>query len=257
MSIADFINQYFIEPVVFSQGYNWINTTAFAILAMVIVYLTFRLLKRLKVSIDKRFALAISPYVIFGSVFRVLEDSGVITSYLMKSPMIWIEIFFLTVFLVLISLIAQKKFRIPYFKILFIIGTIMVAISLSFLHFVNFRGFGLVVGCFSPWVLIFYLIKWKEENKMVTLIHGFDATTTFVATQFFGYQELHVLSRFLISSFTPVSFIFIKIIAVIIFLVLIDRFSQDKQFNNWLKIAIGIFGAGPAIRDLIRLLVFV
>lgn len=257
MSPTNFVNQYFIEPIVFNEGYNLVNTTVYTLLAIVIVYLTFRFLKKLKISIDKRFALAIAPYVIFGALIRVLADSGILTSYLLFSPMIWIEMFFFVILFFLVSLSVQKRFEIPYEKTLFLIGIILIPIPLTFLKFVNFLSLGLIFAFFLPLTLIFCLVKWNEENKIVSLIHGFDAITTTVAIQFFGYSELHVIPSILITSFTPLSFIFVKVAVIVVVLLLIDRFSKDKQFNNFLKLTIGIFGAGPAVRDSIRLLALI
>jgi uncharacterized membrane protein len=82
----------------------------------------------------------------------------------------------------------------------------------------------------------------------------FDATTTVTAMTFFGYGEQHVLPTIFINLFSstlfgPFSFIVLKLIGVVPVLILIDKLSSDKEFNNYLKLAIGILGAATGTRD--------
>lgn len=81
----------------------------------------------------------------------------------------------------------------------------------------------------------------------------FDASTTFVALNFFGYSEQHIFPNFIISLFGPASFIFLKLIGVVAALILVDKFSKDKEFNNYLKLCIGILGGATGARDLFTL----
>jgi uncharacterized membrane protein len=104
--------------------------------------------------------------------------------------------------------------------------------------------------------VILRFVKWSKENKIVTGLQMFDATTTFVALNYFSYWEEHVLPRFIINlSGTPFSFIILKIIAVVLILLGIDKYSKDKEFNNYIKLIIGILGAATGLRDFISLIV--
>ena len=100
-----------------------------------------------------------------------------------------------------------------------------------------------------PFGLIFYFVKWKLENKLVSMAHIFDATATFTAIQFYGFTELHVVPRLLIGAFSPVAFIIVKVLVVVGILLLIDRYSDDRKFNKFLKLIIAIIGLAPALRD--------
>jgi uncharacterized membrane protein len=83
----------------------------------------------------------------------------------------------------------------------------------------------------------------------------FDATATFVAMNYFGYGEQHVLPRYIINlSGTPFSFIILKIIAIVLILIGIDKYSKDKEFNNYIKLIIGIIGAATGLRDFLGLI---
>lgn len=251
----DFIKQYFIDPILLNQGYNFINSTVYALVFIAAIYLIFLLLKKTKIPVDNRLALAILPYAIFGSIIRILEDTGILKSYLLVTPMIYGEmiLFILSVFL--ISVFLERKFGVPYFKILFLIGILLIPVPLVFLNFKNLYGMLLTLAFFLPWILVFYFIRWKPENKLVSLTHIFDGTASFTAVRFFGYFEQYPIPRFLMASFSPVSFLVVKVIAIIAILILIDRLSDDKEFNNYIKLIIGILGLAPGIRDLLRLAV--
>lgn len=249
----DFIKQYFINPILLNQGYNFINSTVYALVFIGTIYLIFLLLRKIKISIDKRLALALLPYVIFGTIIRVLEDTGILKSYLLVTPMIYGEmiLFILSVFL--ISVFLERKFGISYFKFLFLVGILLLSVPLVFLNFKNLYGMFLVLAFFVPWVVIFYFIRWKPENKLVSLVHIFDGTASFTAVRFFGYWEQYPIPRFLMASSSPISFLVVKIIAIVSILILIDKLSNDKEFNNYIKLIIGILGFAPGVRDFVRL----
>jgi uncharacterized membrane protein len=254
VGLQDFID-YFLSPS--KTGYDVPKTLTYAIIFIIAAYLIYKLLKKMKVKIDKKLATAILPYIIFGGILRVLRDAGILTSSLFITPGIYFFVAVILITIILFSLLIEKKKNIPYFKISFILGLILVSFSLPFIEPVNFESSAIILIFFLPWVIPFSLVKWREENKVVSLIHLFDANTTFVAMNFFGYAEQHVLPTFLIETFSPISFIFVKLIAIVTILILIDKFCEDKEFGKYLKLIIGILGAGTGTRDFIRLLALV
>ncbi len=252
--LTKFIEKYYVDPVRLGTGYNFVNSTTYALIFIAAIYLIFLLLRKMKIPIDKRFVIAIFPYAVLGSFVRVLEDAGIVKNYLLKTPMIWgiMVIFIACMFLV--SILIQRKFNVPYFKTMFLVSIILIMFPLLMLKFRNFYSSLLVIGFLVPWILIFCFIRWKTENKLVALSHIFDATASFVAVNFFGFFELYPISRFLVGS-NPFSFVIVKAFIVISILILIDRFSEDKEFNNYLKLIIGILGFAPGMRNFLSLLV--
>ena len=248
MSLLD----YFFHPK--KTGYDIPKTLTYGIIFILAILLIFKILKRLKVKIDKKLALAISPYIVFGGAIRVLQDAGILNSYLFVTPGIYVFVFSIVFSLILLGLLLERKKGIPYFKPVFLIGIILAALPLAFLEIVNFYGIGLVILFYLPWVLIFYFLKtWSLENRLVTLVQMFDATVTFTALQFFGFGEQHILPTLLIKLFSPVSFVFAKLITVVLILILIDKFAEDKEFSRFLKLCIGILGGATGSRDFIAL----
>ena len=239
-----------------SAGYTTETTIILSITTVIFVYLLYKVLGKLRIRIDKRLALAASPFVLIGSSLRVLKDAGYLTDCIFQTPGIYFLIFGVTFITILISLFFERKKKIPYYKITFIVGLILLAPILGILNYRNFIGLGYVIIFFAPWILILWFIPWSKENKVVTGLQMFDATATFVALNYFGYWEQHVLPRFIIDlSGTPFSFIILKIIAVVLILFGIDKYSNDKEFNNYIKLIIGIIGAATGLRDFISLVV--
>ena len=81
----------------------------------------------------------------------------------------------------------------------------------------------------------------------------FDASTTFVALQFFPYFEQHVLPGFFISMFGPVAMFFIKLPVVAAVLYYLDKDMNEPEKKNFIKIVILILGLGPGLRNFLRL----
>ena len=237
-----------------TTGYTVESTSIFAIILIITVYAIFKVLKFLKIKIDKRLAVAVTPYVILGSSLRVLKDSRMIESCLFQTPGIYFFVFGITFSLLVILTIVERKTNIPYYKVMFIVGLFLISPILGVIRYRNFTGIGYVIVYLVPWIILLKLIPWLSENKIVTGLHTFDGTATFVSLNYFGYYEQHILPRYLIDFFgIPFSFVILKFIALVLILFVIDNYSTDKEFNNYIKLIIGILGASTGIRDFMRL----
>jgi len=250
------ILDYFIVPM--KTGYTFEKTAIFALVLVVAAYLIFILLKKFKLKIDKRLAIAIAPYIAFGGVLRVVKDLGIVESYWFVTPGIYFFVFFIVIIALLISMIFERKFKIPYFKTFFLFGLLALSFLITLINPSNLYGFILVSIFYLPWIVLFFVFKkWSLKNRITTLVQLFDATTTSVAMKFFGYGEQHVLPNAFINFIgDPFSFIVLKIVGVVVVLVLIDRFSDDKQFNNYLKLCVAVLGGATGARDFTCLLTF-
>jgi len=237
-----------------ATGYTTESTTIFAIILIITVYAIFKALKFLKIKIDKRLAIAVTPFVILGSSLRVLKDSGMIEGCLFQTPGIYFFVFGITFSLLIILTIVERKTNIPYYKVMFIVGLFLISPILGVIRYRNFTGIGYIIVYLVPWIILLKLIPWLSENKIVTGLHTFDGTVTFVSLNYFGYYEQHILPRYLIDFFgIPFSFVILKFIALVLILFVIDNYSTDKEFNNYIKLIIGILGASTGIRDFMRL----
>ena len=138
-SFGDFVWRYYWGPVVadaaghsvagISEGYNPVSSLTYGIALILSLYLIYLLFKRRGVVLDGSLMLALSPLIISGAVARVLEDGSVFgtpSAYLFISPIIYLWLGALGLFLVLYSEFLERRERfealilcsLPYFIIL-------------------------------------------------------------------------------------------------------------------------------------------
>jgi uncharacterized membrane protein len=242
-----------------SPGYSLPETLFYSLVLVFSLYFIFKVFTRLKISFDRNFAVAIAPYIVFGSLLRVTRDLDFLPFAIFVTPWIYLFVFSLFIASLTFSLFIQKKFKIWLYKPLFLIGILILTFPLSLLTFagvINFKGILLVLAFFLPWVVLFKLIKWKVENKLTTLLQLFDGTTTATAINFFGYQEQHWLPTIIIFTFHPFSFVLVKLLAVVSILIFIDKFCKERDLRNFIKLIIATLGAATGIRDFTCLATF-
>ncbi len=283
--MADFFQTYFIDPIVFNTGYNIVNTATYAIIFVALVFVVYKLLRVLKIKIDKNFFIAITPYIALGGILRAWEDLiettqaipqifsnfvlidafGTPRNLLLITPLIYIFMFVLALSALVFSKLLEKHAKIPYYKTWLAIGAVMCSLGASQLQLNSMFALFAMLGIFGIWTLVitgsriafseFAIVKktMTKENTLLILAHMFDATTTFVALQFFPYFEQHVLAGFFISILGPIGIYVLKMPVVTAVLYYIDKEMDDGEKRNFIKIAILILGLGPGLRNFLRL----
>jgi uncharacterized membrane protein len=106
---------------------------------------------------------------------------------------------------------------------------------------------------------IFLRNKWwllKDKfNLSVLIAHLLDASTTFIAVDFYGYGEQHVLPNFLTQMVDTAVVMFpLKITVILTVLYIIDTSVEDKTTRNMLKLAIFVLGLAPGLRNFLSLI---
>jgi len=163
----DFFYRYFVEPIELGYGYNPVNTLAYALLFVSLTYLLFVFLKKSGIKTDKRFVLAVAPWIIFGILLRILEDMGIISGYLFVTPNIWLLFVFLINSLLVASKLIEKKYKIPYYKIMFISGVMFSGPLLGFFNIQNALGLWYVLLWLVPWLIVLKMVKWPVKIKLL------------------------------------------------------------------------------------------
>jgi len=111
--IWDFIQKYYIDPIRFGQPYNVVDTTTYALVLILAIYIIYRWLSRSEViHIDRDFILCTIPYVVMGGMLRVVQDTGMIDSdwqYLLITPLIYFVMFVYTAGTLLLTVVLQKQ----------------------------------------------------------------------------------------------------------------------------------------------------
>ncbi|MBN1280201.1 MAG: DUF63 family protein [Candidatus Thermoplasmatota archaeon] len=80
--------------VVAYEGYTLVSEVTYGVLLIGALYGLYQLLKKLRIDIDWSFCVALLPYILFGPVTRVLEDTAYFTEpvvYWFISPLIYVQ----------------------------------------------------------------------------------------------------------------------------------------------------------------------
>ncbi len=141
------------------EGYTILSEITYGVLLVITLYAIYELLKKLKISIDWIFCLALIPYILFGPVARVIEDTGYFNEpfvYWFISPLIYVQItVYVLVFLVvgyyLQELFGKKppKTILTYTLSIFVIADICYTLIWIL---------GIDYGAYSINPLVFYLL---------------------------------------------------------------------------------------------------
>ena len=282
MNIIDtlwqYIYKYYINGIVNDASYNPVDTVTYAILLGISLFGVYKLLVKLKVEVDTRFIIAVTPYILAGSSLRVLEDSGVFSppiKYLFITPIIYFVIFAVTISILSLAITLERKGIIKDYHIFFCAGgiawTLVNIVSLIILGKVQHLEYAaaiFILGLVSTGAV--YLVSSKlnftlltnKLNISILFTHLLDASSTYVGMDWLGYYEKHVVPTFFIDiagNFTdhpalvmyPLKFL----VFIPVFYMLDSQFDdKDKKFIPLMKLVIIVLGLSPALRNTLRIL---
>jgi len=133
LGIWEFIDEYYIQPIVLDSGYNIYNTLTWAVLLGLSLFGIIKLLKKLNLRIDAAFVLALAPHIVFWASARVVEDMNLVQpphSYILITPFIYFLAFAFTApLLVLCAYLGNRGYQWApdYQRPMFWTGIVMVA----------------------------------------------------------------------------------------------------------------------------------
>ncbi len=255
------IDDLFVSPM--GHHYTLPAILLYGLLFVVAIYLVYtHILKRFKVRIDLVFILSLVPFIIYGGMTRALRDAGAYTGYFFVSPGIYITLFFITLASLTFSILIQRHFKISYWKSMVIIGSILILIDVALVASVgikNLSAFYIFPGLFALWGVVFLILHklypqyLSNINALALFSQMMDASQSFSAVYFFGYsQQLPVVSG-LTSIFGPFIIFPVKLLIVFGALWSIDKYSNDTELNNWIKLGIIILGMPMGFRGMLRI----
>jgi uncharacterized membrane protein len=267
MGLYEFLYEYFVLPIKENQGYNPVNTLVYAIILGLMVLFLYWILKKMKIRVDERFFKALMPYILLGPLMRSMTDVGILPrTYLTVSPGGYFVIAAFAGF----TLYAIWRHTGPseeFYGIYRDVGIILLS-GLLFILAINYDSVSInwkVLEYFIPALVIAELVVWGlsktsrliKDNDMLFYTHFYDATTTFVGIQFFGFWEQHVLARWLMNTFgTPAVMYLEKFFILLPAVWIMDREMRDEDPDliNFVKLTIFILGFGPGTRNLLIML---
>ncbi|MFQ6119042.1 MAG: DUF63 family protein [Methanosarcinales archaeon] len=270
--IRDFIYKYYIDPIIQDSGYNPVNTITWAIILGLSLFWVLKLLNKLKVTINEKFIIAVSPWIFIGSILRVFEDSGFFSpplQYLFITPQLYFIDFILTTFVLVVSIKLQKRDWIKDYNLLFGLTGLMLCFALLILLLFSDNIMQswvpvAVLGLATLIAIIIYTIAvsgnieflYNKLNIFILWVHLFDASSTFIGMDFLEYSEKHVVPTFLINlTGTAIVMYPLKIAIFIPVLYLLDKYFSEEELDlkNLIKLVIIVLGLAPAVRNTLRM----
>ncbi|MCC7558731.1 MAG: DUF63 family protein [Methanobacteriaceae archaeon] len=259
--ILDFIREYiiYLEP-----GYNLLNTIIFGIILGLVIILIIKMFKYIKKD-PKDLLIPLIPFIFFGSSTRALVDNGIYPlTYLLVTPGIYILTGVLAILTLLGSVYIEKKTNFDYKYLILGVGLVICIPNILRIPSIDLNAFLLVLGLWALFSSIFIILrkKWDILNSKINLsvisAHLFDASSTFVAVDLYGYSEQHVLPNAL-TNLTGTAFVMypLKIAVILAALYVIDLYVEDRTIKNMLKLAIFILGLAPGLRNFLSLCIAV
>ena len=276
------------------EKYTIISELIYGILIVIVLFGLYKLMKRWNISVNWIFCLSVIPYIIAGSVTRVLEDSEFFIEpvvYLFITPIIYFQILLWVLLFLIIGYYIQNIFKNRYLNVntvLFLGGTIFLIPFLYFtfqwlignqwgnIYQVRFDVFALVILLvFSVIFAVFLISKLFNKYKIFSIFsqplnlamitgHMIDGITSYVSIYdplkmgLPSYYEKHPASDFIMNIWPPlfpiVKFLLIIIVIYIFDVVYKEEFENYPRLVNLLKIGIFILGFAPGLRDLLRVL---
>jgi len=273
------------------EGYTVLSEITYGIILVIALYFIYKLLKKLEIKVDWKFALALMPYILFGPVSRVLEDTVYFSEpfvYWFISPLIYLQIAVYALFFLILGYYIEKKYKkknITVNKVLFFGGLIFLLPSLFLIILwifgyqwnistgVRFDVFLIVIGITSLVIGLVYLIsrKYKSNEKIsvygnplnLSMLAGhlIDGLTSYISIKDpfamgLHYSEKHPASNALLNIWGPL-YPITKFLLIILVIYVFDVLYKDELKNyitlvNLLKIGILILGFSPGLRDLLR-----
>ena len=278
-TIREYIYKYYISGIVKDTSYNPVDTVTYAILLGISLFGVLKLLEKLKVEIDTKFIIAVTPYVLAGSTLRVIEDSNVFEAplrYLFITPIIYFVIFGVTITVLAIAVTLERKKKIKDYHTFFgYVGMVWTFINLVILLSVGEitnpvpAASILALGLISTGII--YLIARSlnfglltdKLNISILFTHLLDASSTFIGMSWLNYYEKHVVPTFFIDlagNFTSNPAIVMYPLKLLVFIpvlyMLDNKFEDknDKKLIGIMKLAILVLGLSPATRNTLRIL---
>ena len=261
----------------FFSGYTIFNTVVYTLILVLFVLAIIKMFKKLEIDPLSIFY-SIIPFIFLGSSTRALVDNGFYPkTVFLITPGLYILVGLITIFSFLFCIFLYNRKGIDYRYSLFCIGLIFIIPNIILFSKVNFIAIAyvLLIWIISSIIFIglaFLVLYIKNKNFKfnisqfvekilkykidfsIMLAHLFDASTTYVAVEYFNYAEQHVLPNALNQLFDTYLTLFpMKIIVIVAVLCIIDQYFDDLTIKNLLKLTVFVLGLAPGLRNILTL----
>ncbi len=292
MSLSDFLQEFFVNPIDDRTGYNAINTLVYALIALAAAYIIYKGFKKLKIKIDERFVISIIPFILLGSTARVVTDAidrGVLQAhrdflfgvtgavldsriydygYFTTTPGIYVVVGLITLASVLLCSKIKRMDLLPYIGLaLWLPHFILLIPMMNYFPYLALI-IALSLAGFLVGIAALRLSKIKNYfSSVVVFSHALDGAATFVILNIFNsmenkaFFEQHVLSRALgdagalfFGAYGMFLFYLVKVAFSAIAAVVVEKDASNYEERNYILLLLIIFGLAPGVRDALTML---
>lgn len=274
-ALRHFIETCYLNPIIYDTGYNPINTITWALVLVVCLVVTFKLLKKLRITIDHRFIAAVVPYILVGASLRVMEDAEIVNpplSYLLITPLIFFLVFACCVALLILSVNlsrSTKRGGADYPLLFGLIGFLWLIANLAILMRTE--------EVTAPWVLfavtgipgilvgVLYAIGTiggipvltDRVNLAVLAAHLLDASSSYIGIDKLGYTGKHVIEGLIVRYAGTAAVMYplkLGILIPLLYLLATQFTEEEMELKNLVLLALITIGLAPGVRNTLRLM---
>ncbi len=286
----------YLNGIEAADKFTWVSEIVYGFILIYALYGCYKILNKWKIAIDWHFFVGLLPFILFGTIARVFEDTEFYSeplSYWFVTPLIYIQMLFLVLILLVIGYFLQTKFNsknkhvnVPNF--LFLSGSIILIPHIYYIllwlggdRWSNSNGisiavFFLVMGLVGLIVSIVYLFSRffnkyesvKVYSKPINLAliagHMIDGLASYISIynpfnmNIPPYSELHPASDILMQIWPPlypiVKFLLMILVIYVFDIMFKEELKSHQKIIYILKIAIFILGFAPGFRDILRVM---
>ena len=272
-AIKEFLYTYYIHPITYDTGYNPVNTITWALMLGLMVFVLWKILKKLGIVIDKRFIAAVSPYIFVAASLRVMEDADLFSppiSYMLITPLIYFLIFFCCVAILVILRVLSGPNRINEYKVVFgLIGVLWFIANMILLlrneAIVNLWVLFAVIGISGMIMLVIYVVGAKLHAKFLTeslnvsvlTAHLLDASSSYIGIDFLDYRGKHVIEGMIVQYTGSAAGMFLLKLGILIpvlYLLDICFGEREIELKNLVLLVLITIGLAPAVRNTLRMI---
>jgi len=265
--LIDFINRNFIDGIINDTSYNHFDMVTYVIILFVGVFAILKLFNKLQIKVDEDFVIATIPYIFMGSVFRVVEDAGLLkppVKYFFITPLIYFVIFAICFGILLITRYLEKLKKIRnYISVYATAGVVLSVAGIAIIVYYNPSNWnpGILVYSLVPAIALTEIVKRLSPAVRMTYLRSrmysfvifsflLDSFTTYIGVDLLGYTNKHPFSSLLASIFgTGAVLIPLSLILVLLIIFLLEKDSnkdkkQDEKYMMTLTLIVLGFSMG-------------
>jgi len=261
---APSIEQIWNGSILNDQPYDYILQIIWLAIILIIFFLMLKFFQRINVKFDDYFIITLVPYIIFGSFFRVLGDTGIIEPpirYLFFTPIVYGVTLSIAILLLLLTKGIAPKLNIHDWRVLFggvgFVLCISMVLLLNGMYSVNQEfhtevflwslglGTGLILLIYGVSCFFGYSLLTNKLNAIILLAHILNTLSTLIGVNIFGYYTKGFPLTGIIG---PVwTYLILPILWI-----LDTKFRNSDTHRNFLKFIILYIGLAPAMRNILR-----